>query len=44
MTDFEEYREEMDADIQATVTRANCQPVIFAGTGLYTVLRCSQLG
>ncbi|WP_241768111.1 hypothetical protein [Haloferax sp. ATB1] len=34
MTDFEEYREEMVADIQETVTRANCQPVIFAGTGL----------
>lgn len=34
MTDFEGYREEMVADIQETVTRANCQPVIFAGTGL----------
>jgi hypothetical protein len=34
MTDFEEYKEEMIADIEETVTRANCQPVIFAGTGL----------
>jgi hypothetical protein len=34
MTDFIKYREEMAADIGETVTRANCQPVIFAGTGL----------
>ena len=34
MTDFEEYKEEMAADIEQTVTKANCQPVIFAGTGL----------
>lgn len=34
MTDFEKYKEEMTADIEGTVTRANCQPVIFAGTGL----------
>jgi len=34
MTDFERYKEEMSADIEETVTRANCQPVIFAGTGL----------
>lgn len=34
MSDFEDYREEMTADIEETVTRANCQPVIFAGTGL----------
>jgi len=34
MTDFEKYREEVAADIEETVTMANCQPVIFAGTGL----------
>ncbi|ELY53646.1 hypothetical protein C491_20941 [Natronococcus amylolyticus DSM 10524] len=34
MTGFEEYKEEVIADIEQTVTRANCQPVIFAGTGL----------
>jgi hypothetical protein len=34
MTEFEEYKQEVTADIEQTVTRANCQPVIFAGTGL----------
>lgn len=34
MTEFEEYKQELTADIEQTVTRANCQPVIFAGTGL----------
>jgi len=34
MSDFEGYGEKMTADIEETVTRANCQPVIFAGTGL----------
>lgn len=34
MTDFEDYRATVIDDIEETVARANCQPVIFAGTGL----------
>lgn len=34
MSDFEQYKEEIKQDIEQTVTKANCQPVIFAGTGL----------
>lgn len=34
LTNFENYREAVAADIEETVTMANCQPVIFAGTGL----------
>jgi len=34
MANFEEYKQEVATDIKQTVRRANCQPVIFAGTGL----------
>ena len=34
LTDFEKYREGVAADIEETVTMANCQHVIFAGIGL----------
>jgi hypothetical protein len=34
MTDFEVYKQDVARDIEQTVTRANSQPVIFAGTGL----------
>lgn len=34
ITDFEKYREEVAADIEETVTMANCRHVIFAGIGL----------
>jgi hypothetical protein len=33
MTDFEVYKQDVARDIEQTVTRANSQPVIFAGTG-----------
>lgn len=34
MPDYDEYKQEVASDIEQTVTKANCQPVIFAGTGL----------
>lgn len=34
MPDYDDYKQEVAEDIERTVTKANCQPVIFAGTGL----------